>query len=67
MTLRFYFDECISFRLAEALKALENESDIEIRHFMDEFPDGHPRGEGDVPWIDALAERGQTLVRPHAR
>lgn len=62
MTLRFYFDECVSFRLAEALSALEEDRDVVIRNFYQEFPEGLPTGEGDSPWIEALARRGHWYV-----
>lgn len=52
------FDECINWRIVDALNALKLPSDIEV-----ESPKHRDQlGMGDVPWIEDFAARGGRVV-----
>ena len=63
--MKFMFDECVSFRIANALKELGKDADPYFKHWH--------RGAEDTDWIPLACSRGwcivtsDTLRRPHER
>lgn len=56
--MKFVFDECISFRIPGALKALGVDADAYSAHWQ--------RGEKDVVWIPAAGNAGWCVVTSDA-
>lgn len=56
--MRFFLDNCISPRLASALRILAELQKNEIVHLQDKFP----RDEKDEVWIRTLAQEGDWLI-----
>ncbi|MBI3099728.1 MAG: hypothetical protein HYY93_16075 [Planctomycetes bacterium] len=57
MKIKVLIDNCLSPRLAQALRILEEES-CEVRHLLEEFS----KDPGDIVWIRDLARRGGWFV-----
>lgn len=53
--MRFFFDNCISPRLAAAIGAL---SEYEVKHLRDKFPPNTP----DIEWLRVLSEEGDWII-----
>jgi hypothetical protein len=56
--LRFFIDNCISRRIAEAIQVLAQIQEYEIAHLRHKFPDDTD----DLVWIPALAEEGEWVI-----
>lgn len=57
--MKFFFDNCISFKLARAIRELV-EPEHKIEHILDRWPKGDVR---DTVWIPTIgAEGGWTIV-----
>lgn len=56
--MRFFFDNCISGNITEAVKILARIQDYEIAHLREKFPEDTQ----DVLWIRALAEEGRWVI-----
>jgi hypothetical protein len=54
--MRFFLDNCLSPKLAQALDVLSDEH--EVVHLSDKFP----RDVTDVVWIEALGQEGDWVV-----
>ena len=54
--MKFFFDNCVSQNLVEALRCLEKRHDLV--HLRDRFPEGTP----DPAWIGALGAEGGWII-----
>jgi PIN like domain len=56
--LRFFFDNCLSRNLAQAISALSIAEDYDVIHLQERFPADTP----DVEWIRTLGQEGDWIV-----
>ncbi len=56
--MKFFFDNCVSSRIAAAVRALADLQHLEIVHLREKFPEEID----DIEWIPKLAAEGEWVI-----